>query len=99
MPEVVDEPRCEEDRDAGEDPAELAAPLDRADREGGEHAREEAGEDADAAEQGRLLGMPALARRDRDEPRAAGERRRAQRTATVTGNAAIATIASTARKG
>ena len=61
---------CKNERHAGEDPAELAAPFDRADGKGEQNPSDEAGEDADAAEsRGRLL-VPALVRRDSDEPRA-----------------------------
>ena len=75
--EVVGEPGEEEDRAAGDDPAELAARVDRADRERGADSGDEPREDADAAEDGRRALVPALARRRGDEP--AGEIRAQQR--------------------
>ena len=75
--EVVGEPGEEEDRAAGDDPAELAARVDRADRERGADSGDEAREDADAAEDGRRALVPALARRRGDQP--AGEIRAQQR--------------------
>ena len=100
VPEVVDEPGDEDDRDAREDPAELAAPLDGAGRERERDARDEAGEDADAAEQS---ASAASCQRSSDGTATSraptGERRRSQRTAAATANAAIATIAITTGKG
>ncbi len=100
MPEVVDEPGDEDDRDPGEDPAELAAPLDAP---GGERERDpgdEAREDPDAAERRRRLLVPALAPMGTATRRApTDERRRSQRTAKQTESAAIATIAFTTGKG
>ena len=72
VPEVVDEAGDEDDRDAGEDSAELARPLDRAARQRKRDAGDEPGEDADAAERRRRLLVPALVRRDGDEARAEG---------------------------
>ena len=71
-PDVVDQPGDEDDRDAGEDPAELARPVDDTRRERDQHARREPGEDPDPAERRRRLLVPALVRRDGDEPRADG---------------------------
>ena len=72
VPEVVDEPGDEDDRDACEDAAELARPLECAGREREQDPRREAREDPDATEQRRRLRVPALVRRDGDEPRARG---------------------------
>ena len=70
VPEVVDEPGNEDDRDAREDPAELAAPLDGARCERQRDSRHETGKDADAAEGGCRLCVPTRVRRLGDEPRA-----------------------------
>ena len=53
VPNVVEEAGGEEERAAGEDPAELAAPLDGAGREREPDGRNEPGEDADPAERRR----------------------------------------------
>ena len=99
VPQVVDQPGREEERGAGEDPAQLAAPLDRADRER---------RPIPATKPRKMptppnVGVACSCQRSplgwatRRLP--IDDRRRIQRTATVTGNAAIATIASTTRKG
>ena len=93
-------PASEDERDAGEDPAELAAPLDRADREREAIPADEAGEDADARRTSVSAVVPALVRRDatRRAPSRRAEEEPENRDGDE-GNAAIATIASTARKG
>ena len=68
--DVVGEAGDEEDRAAAEDPEQLAARVGRADRDGGAYPRDEAEEDADAAERGRRARVPALARGVGDEPSA-----------------------------
>ena len=60
--EVVREPGQEEERAAGEDSEQLRARLDRTDGDREQHARDEAGEDADAAED-RRRALRASARR------------------------------------
>ena len=70
VPQVVHEPGDEDDGDAGEDPRELARPLDGARREREQDPGCEPREDADTAERGSRLLVPALVRRDGDEPRA-----------------------------
>ncbi len=68
--EVVDESGGEDERDTGEDPAELSAPLDRSDRECEKNSSDEAPEDADASERRCWLSVPALVGRDGHEPSA-----------------------------
>ena len=72
VPEVVDEPGDEDDRDAGEDPAELARPLDRAGREREQDAAEKPAKIPTPPNSGVGCVVPALVRRDGDEPRARG---------------------------
>ncbi len=66
--DVVDEAGDEEDCAAAEDPEQLAARVGRANGDCGADARDEAEEDADAAERGRRARVPALARGVGDEP-------------------------------
>ena len=70
MPEVVDEPREEHDGDAGDDAAELAAPVDRAAGERESEPGDEAGVDADSAERRGLAFVPAVVARDGQQPAA-----------------------------
>jgi ABC-type polysaccharide/polyol phosphate export permease len=65
--EIVQETHGEEERRSDQDAAELAAPLDRADGERHADPGREPGEDADAAEGRRGLGVPPRAARDGDE--------------------------------
>ncbi len=96
MPDVVDEPRREEQCRAGEDPGQLPRGLHRPGGDGERDAGRHPGGDADATvRRGRPL-VPALAGRLGDEPQTSdGERSRAQRTRDATGRAAIVTAAST----
>ena len=64
MPEIVDEPCEEHDGDAGDDAAELSAPVDRAAGEREGEPGDEAGEDADAAERRGLPLVPTVVARD-----------------------------------
>ena len=68
VPQVVEQPGGEEERAAGEDAAELAAPLDGADREREPQRGNEPGEDPHSAEAGRRPLVPALPARMRDQP-------------------------------
>src|SRR4029450_13552185 len=70
MPDVVDEPGDEDDRDAGQDPAELTTPVDDPGCQRDPDAGDEPREDPDTAEQRRRLLVPALLRGDGDETRA-----------------------------
>ena len=66
--EVVREPGQEEERAACEDSEQLRRRLDRTHGDGEQHARHEAGEDADAAEEWGRAPVPALPCRFGDEP-------------------------------
>ena len=100
VPEVVDEPGDEDDRDTGEDAAELAGPLDDPRRERDGDPGGEAGEDPDSAEESASAARASLSPVGTATSRApTGERRRSQRTAAATENAAIATIAFTIGEG
>ena len=99
--EVVGEPGGEEEGAAAEHAEELGARVDRAGRDREQDPGCEAEEDPDSAEARRRSLVPALSRRNRDEPpahepTAVEERSSVQRTRTATAKAAIATAALTA---
>ena len=87
VPDVVDEPRGEEQGAAGEDPGEQPRRLDRTDGEREDDAGREAARDPDAAERRRGAVVPALAGRVATRRDAAvGARRRTQRASAATGS-------------
>ena len=100
VPKVVDEPCDEDDRDAGEDPAELARPLERARREREQRCRPRTRAKMPTPPN---VGVGCSCQRSSDGTATSraptGERRRSQRTAAATANAAIDTIAITIGKG
>ena len=101
VPEIVDEPRDEHDRDAREDPAELphgsTAPTASASATPADETARRCRRRRTSASRARASARRWVARPACDA--AAGARRRAQRASAATGRAAIVTAASTVAQG